>query len=106
MHNKSLKMYKCNNDSVCVENKNLLTNFKKEMRPLYEMAIKKYGKDDVFITEDAYWENGHRDDSMCALRKTRDGDYSEFWRVFREVEESDKSRTLMALIKIGAKIRT
>jgi hypothetical protein len=69
-------------DDECVENSNVLTNFKKEKRPLYEAAIKCYGKGYVFITDDAYWLNGRKDDSMCALRFTVYKDYSEFWRIF------------------------
>ena len=49
-------------------NPDLVTNFKKDELSIYEEVVKIWG-DDIFITEDAYWLNGHRDPTLCALRK-------------------------------------
>lgn len=83
----------------CVQNQNLLTNFNKEQRPLYEEAIRRYGKGDVFITDDAYWNNGVRDDSMCALRCAVDKDYSEFWRAFELVKKAWDTKLFDRLLR-------
>ena len=69
-------------------NNNLLTNFDKEERPMFEEAIRQYGKADVFITDDAYDMSGRCVDWYHALRCTHDGDYSPFWRVFERVKAS------------------
>ena len=55
----------------CVQQKpnpESLTNFKKDELSMYEEVVKIWG-DDVFITEDAHCINGHRDLTLCALRK-------------------------------------
>ena len=72
----------------CCANDNLLTNFNKEERHMYEAAIRRYGKDDIFVTEEAYLNNGMRDPSLCALRCTGHKDRSEFWRIFREIKSA------------------
>ena len=88
-----------NRRNECIQNSNLLTNFKKELRPLYEEAIRRYGMEDIFITDDAYWYNGVKDDSMCALRRKVDKDYSEFWRVFETVKKSWDSKLFNAMMR-------
>jgi hypothetical protein len=91
--------YKRKTIEHCEQNKNLLTNFKKENMPLYDEAIRRYGKGDVFITDEAYWENGRKDESMCALRCTIDKDYSEFWRVFEMVKKAYDNKIFNALMR-------
>jgi hypothetical protein len=90
-HEQEVIMANCDNRSVieCEQNHNLLTNFDKTDRWLYEAAIQYYGENDVFITDDAYWMNGIPDETMCALRcKNTSGDYSRFWEVFAVVEQT------------------
>lgn len=72
----------------CPQNRNLITNFKKDLEPLYRKAIELYGWDGLFITDEAYWMNGYRDDSMSALRCKNFRDLSGFWRIFRELEDN------------------
>ena len=80
-------MMTSNHDGThCYANDNLLTNFPKEDRPMYEAAIRRYDKDDIFITENAYLKDGMRDPSLCALRCTDSRDHSEFWRIFRDIK--------------------
>ena len=70
----------------CDQNRNLMTNFKRGDTWLYEAAVKEYGREDVFITNDAYWMDGTLDESRCALRcKDVNGDYSDFWKAFEKV---------------------
>ena len=72
---------------TCLENRNLITNFNKNLEPIYKKAIKLYGWDGLYITEDAYWENGMRDETMSALRCNEHKDLSEFWEIFDRVEK-------------------
>ena len=74
----------------CPQNENLLTNFKLEALPIYEEALRRYGKDDVYICEDAYWGNGYKDETMCSVRRRREGDFSEFWNIVHQVKAEMK----------------
>lgn len=69
----------------CAANWNLLTNFDRCELPIYETAIKLYGKNDVYIDENAYLPDGQKDETAYALRCTEDRDYSDFWKVFDKV---------------------
>ncbi len=84
-----IKMMQAHNLMAIMEN-SLLTNFNKAEIGTYREAIKTYkdrgGKLDVFIKDEAYWENGHLDTNMKSLH-TNDKmkDHGEFWRVYDEV---------------------
>ena len=71
----------------CPENKNLLTNFAKQQRPIYQKAIDEYGCDELYISEDAYWRDGTKDNSLLSLRYKGDWcrDLTEFWRIFDKI---------------------
>ena len=75
-------------DDSCPENKNLITNFIKKERPIYQKAIEEYGWDGLYISEDAYWRDGTKDKSLLSLRYKGEecGDLSEFWKIFRELK--------------------
>lgn len=71
--------------TICVQNQDLVTNFQKDQREIYEEVVKLWG-DDIFITEDAYWINGHRDPEMCALRR-REGVLIDSHKLFALVHD-------------------
>lgn len=88
----------CSDD--CPENKNLITNFAKSERPIYQKAIDKYGWNGLYISKDAYWRDGTKDNKAYSLRwsgKERI-DLSRFWEIFNEFYEE------MSLIKALDKI--
>ena len=68
----------------------LLTNFSKSETEIYSRAIKeyekKYGDKCLYITEDAYWQNGYKDPELSALRTRERKDMTAFWRIFEEIE--------------------
>ena len=67
---------------------NLITNFKKEKEPLFRKAIEMYGWDGLYISDEAYWKNGIKDDSMKSLRtKNPAKDLSDFWRIYDKLIE-------------------
>ena len=66
---------------------NLLTNFDKEERPLYEKAIAMSGETTLYIREEAYDVYGNLIEEYNALCCTEHKDYSEFWRCFEIVQE-------------------
>lgn len=75
------------------EDKSLITNFKKNLRPIYEMAITAYktktGNSDLVIMDDAYWMNGHFDPSMNSLHyKGERHDISEFWNIYNSLKKA------------------
>lgn len=71
------------NTNACLVNSFLITNFEKELEPIYKEAIEKFGDNDLFISDEAYWMNGVRDENMKSLRiKNKRKDLSEFWRIF------------------------
>jgi Fic family protein len=80
-------------DDSCLENKNLITNFIKKERPIYQKAIEKYGWDGLYISEDAYWRNGTKDNSLLSLRYKGDQcrNLSEFWKIFRELRDKSEA---------------
>ena len=71
----------------CPENKNLITNFTKKERPIYQKAIKKYGWDGLYISEDAYWRDGTKDSGLLSLRWSGEErrELSEFWKIFNDI---------------------
>ena len=78
-------------DKNCFENRNLITNFNKSEEPIYREAIERYGWDGLFITDDAYWRNGYKDDTMSALRFKNDNerrDLSDFWKIFDSISNN------------------
>ena len=76
------------------DNDTLLTNFSKSETEIYSRAIKKYeekcGDKCLYITEDAYWQNGHKDPELSALRTRERKDMTEFWRIFEQIEQEVK----------------
>ena len=72
----------------------LLTNFDKSETEVYSLAIKeyeeKYGDKCLYITEDAYLQNGYKDPKMSALRTRERKDLSAFWRIFEKIEQEVK----------------
>ena len=68
----------------------LLTNFSKSETEIYSRAIEEYkkrcGDDCLYITEDAYWQNGYKDPELSALRTRERKDMTAFWRIFEEIE--------------------
>ena len=70
----------------CFESYNLITNFKKEEESIYRKAIQLYGCDGLYITKDAYWRNGYKDDKLLALRCTQRKDLTEFWDIFKRLK--------------------
>lgn len=70
----------------------LVTNFNKKLRPLYERAISEYknktGKDILFIKDEAYWNNGHLDERMNSLHIDINArcDLTEFWDIYHALE--------------------
>ena len=77
-------------EEQCVANHNLVTNFSKEQEPIYRQAISEYGWDGLYITEDAFWRDGRKDDKLFALRCTEKRDLSKFWKIFNNLKESNK----------------
>jgi Fic family protein len=80
-------------DDDCLENKNLITNFIKKERPIYQKAIKKYGWDGLYLSKDAYWRDGTKDPKLSSLRWKTDErrDLSEFWKIFRELRNKSEA---------------
>lgn len=72
----------------------LLTNFDKSETEIYSRAIKEYeektGDKCLYITEDAYWQNGYKDPEMSALRTRERKDLTAFWRIFEQIEQEVK----------------
>ncbi len=62
-----------------------ITNFDKRLEPIYREGIEKWGKDFLYIKEDAYWCNGIKDDSISALWSKERADLSDFWRLMDEL---------------------
>jgi len=72
-------------------NNSLLTNFNKNERPIYEKAINEYkkrgGNLDIYILDEAYWDNGYLDESMNSLNTNNRRIYhTEFWNVFDYID--------------------
>ena len=72
-------------------NSSLLTNFNKSERLIYEKAINEYkkrgGNLDIYILDEAYWDNGYLDESMNSLHtNNRRMDRTEFWNIFEYVK--------------------
>lgn len=76
----------------------LLTNFRKNEEPFYREAINKFGNNKLFISKDAYWVNGYKDDNMMALRckGSNPKDIADFWWILHTLlnnkEESENER--------------
>ena len=75
-------------ESCSEQDEQLLTNFDKEERPLYEKAIAMSGETTLFIREDAYTAFGGLLEDCNALCCTEHKDYSAFWRCFETVKET------------------
>ena len=76
-----------------IEYGSFITNFKKNLRPIYEIAITAYetktGNNDLIIKDDAYWMNGHLDPSMNSLHyKGERHDITEFWNIYRSLKKT------------------
>lgn len=65
---------------------NVLTNFPKEQEPIYRKAIEEYGWDGLYIDEDAYWNDGTKDDSLYALKCIERRNLTDFWSVFDKLK--------------------
>lgn len=76
------------------DNNTLLTNFSKSETEIYSLAIKKYeektGDKCLYITEDAYWQNGYKDPELSALRTRERKDMTAFWRIFEQIKQEVK----------------
>ena len=70
----------------------LVTNFYKEKEALYRAAIKESGNRYLYISANAYWDNGHKDESLMALRCTKSMDLSHFWEIFRRLEKTMQNK--------------
>lgn len=76
----------------------LVTNFNKKLRPIYERAISEYknktGKDILFIEDEAYWNNGHLDTTMNSLHIKCEHmcDLTDFWEIYHILEATMKSK--------------
>ena len=75
-------------ESYNEQDENLLTNFDKEDRPLYEKAIAMSGETTLYIREEAYDVYGNLIEEYNALCCTDHKDYSAFWRCFETVKET------------------
>lgn len=72
----------------CYENRNLITNFDKEREPIFREAIKRFCWNGLTITDDAYWIDGTKDNTMSALRWKTDErrELSKFWDIVHSIE--------------------
>jgi hypothetical protein len=66
----------------------LLTNFKLEELGLYNKAIVEYGKDRLFVSPYAYDKLDRLMVGYCALYTTSDSDLTEFWEIFKNIENT------------------
>ncbi len=66
----------------------ILTNFDKREEHLYRRAIKEFGGRGLYIDKNAYWKDGHKDNTMSALKYTGYDIYlSKFWKILECVKE-------------------
>ena len=65
----------------------LITNFCKDQESLYRRAIEKFGRKELYIWQDAYWENGKKDPDCLALRCSDSFDLSEFWKILEDLKK-------------------
>lgn len=74
-----------------------LLNFNKNDFNLYDQSIKEFekqtGKNVLYISKDAYWKNGFKDNSMYSLHCKINTDISVFWDIleqFKKYRRGDK----------------
>ena len=72
------------NDNV---RKRWICNFDKSEEPLYRMAIIEFRDDRVYIDKNAYWRDGHKDDSMSALKTIGRVELTEFWKIVHRLQK-------------------
>lgn len=79
----------CDIQESCNEqDENLLTNFDKEDRPLYEKAIAMSGEVTIFIRDEAYDVFGNLIPECNALCCTEQKPYTAFWKCLETVKET------------------
>jgi len=72
-------------------NTNLVTNFRKTELEKYHKAIKLYGSDNLYITDDATDVYGNPLPHLFALRCKEPQNLSRFWRIFESLEDDETS---------------
>jgi len=65
----------------------LLTNFGADQLLIYEKALKDFGDDTLYIDNQACDRRGNLIDNYYALRTKSNKDRSDFWKLFRGIEE-------------------
>jgi len=63
------------------EEEDLLTNFSAYQLPLYEKAVKEYGDDTLYISNEAYNCHGHKMEGSYSLRTVSNNDRTSFWNL-------------------------
>ena len=75
------------NNKENVGEEGLVTNFHKDQLPIYQRAVKCYGEENLFISQDAYDINGTPIPDCCSLRKRYKSDLSKFWEIFNSMTQ-------------------
>lgn len=79
----------CDIQESCNEqDENLLTNFDKKDRPLYEKAIAMFGDATIFVRDEAYDVFGNLIPECNALCCTEQKLYTAFWKCLETVKET------------------
>jgi hypothetical protein len=65
----------------------VITNFDKKDTNLFKEAIEISGIKELYISQDAYWLNGHKDPKLSALKCTCEMDLTKFWDVFESINK-------------------
>jgi len=75
-------------DEIGFEEQNLLTNFDESMLPIYRKALSLMKDTDLYIDNQAYNCYGNLLNGYYALRTMGYRDRSDFWEIFRQIENS------------------
>ena len=63
-----------------------VTNFSISKKEIYEQAIKEYGDNSLFISDDIMVPERREPGTGMCLHHTQRGDLSAFWRIFDRIE--------------------